>query len=180
MAERASRKAGPTVLMVPEGDNRLRHVCAECGFIDYRNPLVVVGSVCRDGKGRILMCRRAIDPGKGYWTIPAGFLELGETAEAGARREAMEEANAEIVIDHLLAVYNIPRISQVQLLYAARLVSPRIAAGSESLEVALFAWDAIPWDALAFPSVAWALRHSREALDSGDRMPRGNPPDAQG
>jgi ADP-ribose pyrophosphatase YjhB (NUDIX family) len=181
MADQATgRKAGPTVLMVPEGDNRPRHVCPDCGFIHYRNPLVVVGSVCRDGDGRILMCRRAIDPRKGYWTIPAGFLELGETTQAGARREAMEEANADIAIDHLLAVYDIPRISQVQLMYSAHLVSPRISPGIESLEVALLGWDEIPWDALAFPSVDWALRHFREALESGDRVPRGNPPGAGG
>ena len=168
------RGAGPTSVMVPEGDNRPRHVCLDCGFIHYRNPLVVVGSVCV-WDDRLLVCRRAIEPRKGYWTIPAGYLELDEATHAGAAREAAEEANADIAIERLLAVYNIPRISQVQVIYAARLNSAAVSPGEESLEVALLAWDDIPWSDLAFPSVRWALDHYRDATETGDWSPRANP-----
>jgi len=166
---------GPSLLTVPEGDNRERKVCPDCGFIAYENPKVVVGAVCRWGE-RILLCRRAINPRSGYWTLPAGYLELNESTPAGAMREAYEEAQAEIAIEGLLAVYDIPRISQVQLIYRASLVSPAIAPGPESLEVQLFAWDEIPWQDLAFPSVRWALDHYRECLATGDCTTRRNPP----
>src|SRR5690606_30987789 len=119
---------------VPDGDNRMRQVCADCGFINYENPKIVVGAVCHWGD-RLLLCRRAINPRKGHWTLPAGFLELHETVTAGAAREAWEEARAKIEIETLLAVYTVPRISQVQLMYRARLVSDDISAGPESLEV---------------------------------------------
>lgn len=159
---------------IPPGDDRERSVCAACGFIDYRNPKIVVGSVA-GWNGKILMCRRAIDPRKGYWTLPAGFLELGETAEEGALREAYEEARARLDLDRLLAVYSVPRISQVQLMFRARLKKADIAAGPESAEVALFEWDEIPWADIAFPTVGWALRHYREALGKTDFAPFSNP-----
>lgn len=146
------------VRRIPEGDERHREVCADCGFINYENPKIVVGAVCTWGE-RILMCRRAINPRKGHWTLPAGFLELHETPEAGAAREAWEEARAQIEIEHLLAIYTIPRISQVQLMYRAKLSSENIEPGPESLDVNLFRFDDIPWDDLAFPSVRWALHH---------------------
>lgn len=149
--------------LVPEGDNRERHVCTDCGWIHYVNPKIVVGAVITQGE-RILLCRRAIEPRQGFWTIPAGFMEERETSEAGAMREAQEEACAEIRIDALLAVYNIPRISQVQLIYRATLASPDFSAGPESLEAKLFSWDEIPWDDLAFPSVHWALNHHRSVI----------------
>jgi ADP-ribose pyrophosphatase YjhB (NUDIX family) len=168
---------GPTLLAVPEGDNRPRKTCPDCGYIAYENPKVVVGSVCR-WEDRILLCRRAIEPRRGYWTLPAGYLELNESTAEGARREAFEEAGARILIDDILAVYNIPRISQVQVIYDARLADPDVEAGEESLEVALFRWDEIPWADLAFPSVHWALRHWRDARDTGERAARSNPPDA--
>lgn len=171
--------AGPVVRKVPAGDNRERLVCEDCGFIHYRNPVVVVGAVCRR-QGRVLLCRRAIEPRQGYWTIPAGYLELGETTAEGAAREVREEANAEIAIDALLALYNVPRISQVQVIYAARLMSPEVAPGDESLEVGLFAWDELPWEALAFPSVGWALRHHRDFDPGAPFAPRGNPPGERG
>jgi ADP-ribose pyrophosphatase YjhB (NUDIX family) len=164
---------GPRVLKIPDGDNRLRKTCPECGFIEYENPKIVVGSVVTEGE-RILLCRRAINPRKGFWTLPAGYLELHETTEAGARREAEEEALARIEIDGVLAVYSIPRISQVQIIFRARLASG-FSAGPESLEVALFGWDEIPWDDLAFPSVHWALRHFREGVESGDWAARVSP-----
>jgi ADP-ribose pyrophosphatase YjhB (NUDIX family) len=165
---------GPSVILIPDGDNRERQVCPDCGFINYENPKIVVGSVVL-WQDRILLCRRAINPRRGFWTLPAGYLEINEAAADGARREALEEARADIAIDGLLAVYSIPRISQVQLIYRAHLTSPDFGAGLESLEVALFPWDEIPWAELAFPSVEWALEHHREAVATQDFVTRGNP-----
>jgi len=167
---------GPSVRRVPEGDNRERTICAECGFVLYDNPKIVVGSVVRWGE-RILLCRRSINPRRGFWTLPAGYLELNESTTTGAEREAWEEAQARIQIEGLLAIYDIPRISQVQLIYRARLLDEAVAAGPESLEVRLFGWDEIPWDDLAFPSVRWALHHEKEALVTGDLTTRCSPPD---
>lgn len=159
---------------VPPGDNMERAVCVECGFIDYRNPKIVVGSVAA-WRDKILLCRRSIEPRSGYWTLPAGYLEIGETAEDGARREAREEACADIDIDRLLAVYSIPRISQVQLMFRARLIAPDVAAGPESAEVGLFGWNDIPWADIAFPSAAWALRQYWETRSRTDFPPFSNP-----
>lgn len=158
----------------PDGDSRERMVCDSCGWIDYVNPKVVVGAVCTFG-ARILLCRRAINPRKGFWTLPAGYLEEHETTEDGARREAREEALAEITLDRLLAVYNIPRLSQVQLIYRATLAEPVFGVGEESLEVALFAWDDIPWDEIAFPTVLWALQNHRAVMGQTDFAPFTNP-----
>jgi ADP-ribose pyrophosphatase YjhB (NUDIX family) len=152
-----------------------RLVCPDCGFVEYENPKIVVGSVAT-WDGRVLLCRRAINPRKGFWTLPAGYMEVNETSEGGARREAWEEARARLDIRALLAVYNIPRISQVQLIYLADLVSPEVSAGPESAEVALFAWDDIPWGEIAFPSVRWALDHWRALDGIGAFAPRTNPP----
>jgi ADP-ribose pyrophosphatase YjhB (NUDIX family) len=175
------RPAGPSLRAIPEGDNRERLICAECGFIHYDNPKIVVGSVARWGD-KVLLCRRAIDPRKGFWTLPAGYLELNESTSVGAQREAWEEARARIEIEGLLAVYDIPRLSQVQLVYRARLIDATVSAGPESFEVGLFGWDEIPWDEIAFPSVRWALHHEREARASGNLtahigLPPGLPPD---
>lgn len=172
-------RPGPSVRTIPDGDTHERLVCPDCGFVQYENPKIVVGSVVR-WQERILMCRRAIEPRLGYWTLPAGYLELNETAIAGAKREAWEEARARIAIDGLIAVYNIPRISQVQLIWRARLETPEFAPGPESLEVALFAWDEIPWADIAFPSVRWALDHAREIGDQPVFATRGNPDCAVG
>jgi ADP-ribose pyrophosphatase YjhB (NUDIX family) len=160
---------------VPPGEDRPRLTCDACGFILYENPKIVVGSVVTWGE-RILLCRRAIEPRRGFWTLPAGYMELNETTEAGAAREAWEEAVADIEIDGLLAIYNIPRISQVQLIYRAHLKRAEFAVGPESQEVALFTWDEIPWHDLAFPSVHWALDHYRESLTQPILVPRTNPP----
>ncbi len=170
-----SPSPGKFVRRQPIGDDRQRLVCADCGFIAYENPKVVVGSVCV-WEDRVLLCRRRIDPRNGFWTLPAGYLELHETTLDGARREAWEEARARIEIEGLLAVYNIPRLSQVQVMYRARLVSPDISAGPESAEVGLFAWDAIPWEEIAFPSVRWALTHWRDVAGLAEFGARGNPP----
>ena len=166
-------------LRTPEGDDVVRKICDTCGFVAYENPKIVVGSVVRHD-GRILLCRRAIQPRQGFWTIPAGYLELNETPEDGARREAREEATAQLAIERLLAVYSVPRISQVQLIYRASLAEPTIAPGIESLAVDLFAWDDIPWDELAFPSVHWALNHDRAAQEGAPPVPFTNPDGATG
>jgi ADP-ribose pyrophosphatase YjhB (NUDIX family) len=167
------------VRQVPEGDNRERMVCADCGHVAYENPKVVVGSVV-DHDGRILMCRRAIEPRKGFWTLPAGYLELGETLEEGAAREALEEAEAVIAVEGILGVFSIARIGQVQVIFRARFDGagpPAFGAGAESLEVRLFAPDEIPWDLIAFPSVHWALNAWRDAHGSPLGKPFGNPAD---
>jgi len=160
---------------VPDGDTHERDVCGACGYVHYVNPKIVTGSIVRHG-GRILLCRRAIAPRIGYWTLPAGFMEVGETAEEAARREAREEANADIAIDRLLAVYTIPRIAQVQIMYLAHLAAPEISPGPESLEVILSGWEDIPWNDLAFPSVRWALEQYRSIEGAGDFAPFANPP----
>jgi ADP-ribose pyrophosphatase YjhB (NUDIX family) len=167
------------VRQIPEGDNRERLVCATFGHIDYENPKIIVGSVVSEG-GRILMCRRAIEPRLGYWTLPAGFLEMGETAEQGALREAWEEAGAPIALEGLLGVFSIRRIGQVQLIFRAGFAGPPVlAAGPESAEVRLFGWDDIPWQAIAFHSVHWSLRAWKQAAGRPLGAPVGNPsPDA--
>ncbi len=170
---------GPRIRAVPDGDDRARLLCPDCGYIAYENPKLVAGSVVTVGE-QILLCRRAIDPRKGYWTLPAGYLELNETPEEGARREAWEEARARIAINALLGVYSVPRISQVQLIYRATLAEPGFAAGPESLEVALFAWNDIPWNDLAFPSVRWALDEYRKQLGQSVFAPAVNPPGMTG
>jgi ADP-ribose pyrophosphatase YjhB (NUDIX family) len=163
------------VKQVPDGDNRERLVCPECGHIDYQNPKIVVGSVVAHD-GRVLLCRRAIEPRRGFWTLPAGYLELGETIEQGARREAREEAEADILLDGVLALYSVSRIGQVQVMFRARFAGPaRIAAGPESLEVGLFAWDDIPWPEIAFPTVRWALDAWRANPQGPLGAPSGNP-----
>ena len=159
---------------VPDGDTHERSVCEHCGFVNYQNPKVVVGSVVRH-EGKILLCKRAIEPRRGYWTIPAGYMELHETPEDGARREAVEEANARLVLHSLLAVYTVPRLSQVQLIYRATFKIPEFSAGEESLEVGLFDWQEIPWDEIAFPTVHWALEHDRLVEAGEDTGPFRNP-----
>ena len=157
---------GPVVRMVPEGDNRERNVCTDCGFIHYLNPRIVVGAVVQYDE-QVLLCRRAIPPRTGFWTLPAGYLETGETAAAGARREAEEEAGAVIAIERPLGIYSLPRISLIQLIFAAKLMDPDIAPGAESLEVRLFSWGEVPWDDLAFPSVRWALEDWKHGRTTG-------------
>ena len=175
------KPAGPVHRSILPGDDRERLICHDCGFIHYRNPVVVVGAVAtwndeaEPSAARILLCRRAIAPQIGLWTLPAGYLELEETTEAGAVREAWEEARAHISIERLLAVYNVPRLSQVQTIYQATLTSPDIAPGEESLEVGLFAWADIPWEEIAFPTVRWALRQHRSVIGQADYVTFGNP-----
>jgi ADP-ribose pyrophosphatase YjhB (NUDIX family) len=149
----------PVAHSIPSGDNRPRPVCTVCAHVHYQNPNVVVGCVAYAPQG-YLLCRRAIEPRRGFWSLPGGYLELQESTEAGALREAREEAGADLTLRALLAVYNLPHISQVQVLYLAELASPELSAGEESLEVSLFRWEQIPWSELAFPTVHWALKHA--------------------
>jgi ADP-ribose pyrophosphatase YjhB (NUDIX family) len=160
---------------VPEGDGLERAVCDHCGHVTYENPKIVVGSVVVH-EGSVLLCRRAIEPRKGFWTVPAGYMELGETPEEGARREAMEEATADIRLGPLLAVYSVRHLSQVQLIYLATLPDGRFAPGPESLETRLFPFDALPpLDEIAFPTVHWMLDHAQAALKGGASLPFANP-----
>ncbi|MBV6633306.1 MAG: NUDIX hydrolase [Alphaproteobacteria bacterium] len=175
MSESNQTLRGPVNRRVPEGDDRERLVCDDCGFINYENPKIVVGSVATWGE-QILLCKRAIEPRLGFWTLPAGYMELGENPAEGARREAWEEARARLTIRDLLAVYSIERISQVQLIYRATLDTPEIDVGPESQEVRLFDWADIPWKDLAFPTVHWALTHHRAALGQDTIAPAGNLP----
>lgn len=167
---------GPVVRKIPEGDNRHRMVCDDCGFINYDNPKIVAGAVCTASDGRILLCKRAIEPRVGYWTLPAGFLENEETVQEGAAREAWEEALAKIEIGEMLGLYNIPRISQIQIMYRARLLNEdEIGPGPESTDVMLVHWDEIPWDDLAFPTVVWTLNYFRETRHLDSFPPATNP-----
>lgn len=154
------------IATIPEGDDRERLVCQDCGFINYVNPKVVVGAVVLWGS-EILLCKRNIEPRKGYWTVPAGFMEVNETAQEGAIRETWEEALARIEIDGLLAAYTFPHISQVHLMFTSRLLEKRFGPGPESMEVRLFTYENIPWDDLAFPSNHWTLHHHKESLTKG-------------
>ena len=144
-------------LRVPPGDTLPRHVCQQCGAIHYENPKLVIGCVAH-WQQRILLCRRAIEPRRGRWTLPAGFMENGESTIAAALRETLEEACARVEIDTLFSLINIPQINQVHLFYRGRLLDPSFAAGTESLETALFDENEIPWDDLAFPSVTLCLK----------------------
>lgn len=162
------------VRRIPEGDDHERLICADCGHIAYENPKVVVGSVVTE-QGHILLCRRAIEPRRGFWTLPAGYLEMQETVEEGARREAWEEARARIALEGVLAVYSIARLGQVQVIFRAALAEPGFQAGPESLEVRLFAWQDVPWAEIAFPSVHWALHAWRAGREAPLGAPAVNP-----
>ena len=147
-----------TLFTVPPDDSRLRRVCPACHTVHYENPLLVVGCV-PEFEGRILLCRRAIEPRRGYWTVPAGFMELNETLQDGAARECQEEALATVEIGSLLAVMNVPESEQVHVFFRARMPSADCGAGEESLEARLVDPADIPWDDLAFPTIRYSLRH---------------------
>jgi ADP-ribose pyrophosphatase YjhB (NUDIX family) len=143
---------------IPLDDDRERHICDDCGVVHYQNPKVVVGCLPRHGE-QVLLCIRAIHPRKGYWTLPAGFLENGESSVDGALRETWEEARAKVVGPKLYTVFDLPHINQIYIFYKADLIGPSYAAGPESLEVELFDEDAIPWEELAFPVITDTLRY---------------------
>jgi len=144
---------------IPADDNRERAVCPACASIHYQNPLNVVGTLpVWEEDGRVLLCRRAIEPRHGLWTLPAGFMELGETTSEGALRETREEAGAQIELLPLYSLLNVVKVGQVHLFYRARLLSPHFEPGPESLEARLFAEDEIPWDEIAFRTTRETLR----------------------
>ena len=145
-------------LKVPDGEHVPRHVCDACGAIHYLNPKIVVGCVPEHEDGRILMCLRAIKPRRGFWTVPGGFMEIGETLEQGAARETWEEALAKVDIGSLLAMVNVLHVHQVHVFFRARLIGDEFGVGEESLESTLYEERDIPWDQIAFPSTEFALR----------------------
>ena len=156
---------------IPEGDSLVRAVCDACGIVHYQNPKIVVGCVPTWGE-RILLCKRAIQPRYGLWTLPAGFMENNESAAEGAAREALEEANAKVEIEDLYTVYSIPHISQVYMMFRAKLLDPEVSPGIESLEVKLVTEDEIPWDVLAFAMVRRTLEHFLEDRKRGSFVTR--------
>jgi ADP-ribose pyrophosphatase YjhB (NUDIX family) len=144
-------------LRVPPGDNRPRYQCSKCGEIHYQNPKMVVGTIASDSQGRVLLCRRAIEPRHGFWTLPAGYMENGETMLQGAIRETWEEAEANVKSPALYQIFNVPRIHQVYFIYRASL-DGTFGCGEESLECRLFHHDEIPWEELAFSTVYHCLK----------------------
>lgn len=145
-----------TQLTIPDGDNRHRDVCDSCDLIHYQNPRIIAGCI-PVWEDKILLCKRAINPRKGYWTLPAGFMELGETTEQAALRETLEEAQAIVQTDELYAVFNLPHINQVYMMYRSALLKPEFSSGIESLDTRLFAEHEIPWDELAFETMRLSL-----------------------
>lgn len=152
-----SHCGNPVRLRVPAGDNLPRHVCDRCGTIHYQNPKLVIGALA-EWQDRVLLCRRAIEPRYGLWTLPAGFMENDETTAQAAVRETLEEAGARVELGPLFTLINVPHINQVHLVYRARLLDLRFAPGEESLDVVLFQESDIPWNEIAFRSIAMTLR----------------------
>ncbi|OGA03532.1 MAG: ADP-ribose pyrophosphatase [Betaproteobacteria bacterium RIFCSPLOWO2_02_FULL_62_17] len=167
------------VFRVPEGDNLPRHLCDACGTIHYLNPRLVIGTL-PEWEDRILLCRRAIEPRRGFWTLPAGFMELGETAEQAAIRETLEEANARVELTGLFTLLSVPHVDQVHLFYRARLLDLNFSAGAESLEVALFREAEIPWEDISFRTVSTTLKHYLTDRGSGEFVFRAGELKAQG
>ncbi len=147
-----------TELSVPEGDNRERDVCYSCDSIHYQNPRIIAGCI-PVWEDKVLLCKRAISPRKGYWTLPAGFMELAETTEQAAIRETLEEAGAVVKTESLYALFNLPHIGQVYMIYRSALLKPEFESGIESLDTRLFSEDEIPWDDLAFPTMRLSLEY---------------------
>lgn len=156
----------PVELRVPKGDNLPRYVCPACSIVHYQNPKIVVGCI-PEWEDRILLCRRAIEPRHGLWTVPSGFMENAETLVQGAARETLEEANARVEMGNLYAIYNIPHINQVHVLFRARLLDLDFKPGIESLDVQLFEEAEIPWDTLAFRVIHEPLKRYFEERQQG-------------
>lgn len=152
-----SHCGSPVARKVPPGDHLPRFVCDACGTIHYQNPKLVVGCVPEDG-GRILLCKRAIEPRRGYWTVPAGFMENGETLQQAAERESHEEALARVEIGSLLSIVHVLHAHQVHVFFRARLAEPGFGIGPESLESKMVTEAQVPWDDLAFPSITFTLQ----------------------
>jgi len=154
------------ILQIPDGDNRHRYCCRHCSAIHYQNPRMVIGTVTV-WEEKILLCRRAIEPRHGYWTLPAGFMENGETTDEGAARETLEEAGARIDMGPLFSMIDVPHVDQVHLFYRASLLHLDFVPGPESLEARLFHEDEIPWDEIAFRTVGQTLKWFFEDRRSG-------------
>jgi ADP-ribose pyrophosphatase YjhB (NUDIX family) len=152
-----SNCGAPVESKIPSGDHLPRFVCTSCNMVHYKNPLLVLGCV-PEWQNKILLCRRAIEPRLGYWTVPAGFMENGETMQEAAARECQEEALAKVEVGSLLAVVSVTRAHQVHVMFRAKLLAPEFAPGPESLEVGLYDEAEIPWSELAFPSGEFTLR----------------------
>jgi ADP-ribose pyrophosphatase YjhB (NUDIX family) len=159
--------ASPVELRIPEGDNLPRFVCNQCNTIHYQNPNIVAGCI-PEWDGKLLLCRRAIEPRHGFWTLPAGYMENNETSIEAARRETVEEAGADVEVSGLFAVINLPHINQVYMMFRARLHEAEYSAGTESLEVKLFEENEIPWDELAFPVIEQTLKRYYSDLARGE------------
>jgi len=168
-----SECAHPVSLKIPPNDNRARFVCDHCNFIHYQNPKLVVGTIPvweKYGEIKILLCRRAIEPRYGFWTLPAGYMENGETTSQAAIRETMEESGANIELHELFSMLNVPHVDQVHLFYRATLLDLDYLAGAESLEVELFTESEIPWDKIAFQTIAHTLKYFFEV----SKLPENN------
>lgn len=157
----------PVTHKVPPGDTLPRYVCDACNTIHYQNPRVIVGCIA-EWEDRVLLCKRAIEPRYGLWTVPAGFMENGETTADGALRETLEEANARVDLGPLYALYNIPHINQVYMLFRGRLIDTDVSPGAETLETRLVTEDQVPWDQIAFASVRNALQSYYNDRRSGE------------
>jgi ADP-ribose pyrophosphatase YjhB (NUDIX family) len=158
-------------LGIPQGDDRQRHICDACGVIHYHNPKVIAGCIPVWGD-KILLCRRAIEPRVGFWTLPAGFMELGENLASAAQREAREEANVEVEIEALYNLFSLPHISQVYVFFLAKMIDERFSPGYESLETRLFTEEEIPWNELAFETVRRSLSYYFSDRMSGEFVMR--------
>ena len=161
-----SHCGAPVGLRIPAGDTLPRHVCERCGTVHYQNPKMVIGAI-PEWEDRILLCRRAIEPRAGLWTLPAGFMENAETAAEAAARETLEEACARVEIGEMFSFISVPHINQVHILYRARLLDLDFAPGQESLEVQLFDEASIPWQDIAFRTIGLTLRHYYEDRQAG-------------
>lgn len=167
-----SECAQPVTLSIPEGDNRNRHVCESCGTIHYVNPRIIAGTL-PVYENKILLCKRAIEPRLGKWTLPAGFMEQGETLTQGAARETMEEAGIDVTVGQMLTSISVPHISQVHIFFLAQMHSAEHAVStSESTDVGLFSAEEIPWDEIAFPTVSKTLKHYLEDTKQGEPQTR--------
>jgi len=157
----------PVINRIPDGDNRPRHICEQCDLIHYSNPKLVAGCL-PIWKEQVLLCKRAIEPCYGLWTLPAGFMENQESLEEAALRESQEEANANLEIESIYSIISLPHINQVYVLYKAKLLDLDFYAGSESLEVQLFNEEDIPWDSLAFKTIEKTLKHYYSERKKGE------------
>ena len=165
------RRCGAAVdYRVPADDNRERAVCPACAEVHYENPLNVVGTLPVWGE-QVLLCRRAIEPRRGLWTLPAGFMELGETVADGALRETVEEAGARVELQDLFTLLNVVRVGQVHLFYRARMLDASLDPGPETLEARLFHEHEVPWDEIAFRTVRTTLRHFFDCRRGGGGYP---------